>query len=473
MATLPKTFLQALNNKQPNDLLRMYIKHYTKLQQKTTDFFIQQLFGKNTPANLNKYGGRKTTLKNRIEKEIVKTEIQEHLLLQQELLLAHLAKQTDGSCYFDYAFHYIKDLERKSNKGAEEYRLLAHIYREIHFHPNYNGFTESPHYFEASIKNREKYTLIRELQDSCELLNRCLITKQKLQQPIDSLFERAARQQEVVFGLYTDLLKLQTYTLVFRSEEAALFEYEYLSVLKNKLQLYETQLSDFDIKRIGSAFVTIVNLVYEKLDYTTINIAEGKRYIRNIFDVFKLWDERNILMLNNKIDYTVFISVAVVSTSLGAFEWYEYFKQKYQKYISTKGEASLILADKYSSFYKKDYRIALAEPKQVSTNEIFFKVHFRMHRLRCLYELYIRDEWEYDAILAELEAARLFFRREHIFDETKKNGFHHTIKFINKLVWATNNPSFSVRDKQFLKAKLLNTKPILSKEWLIEKVEEL
>lgn len=477
VACLPKSLLQIVDRKSENRLLKLYIKRYDQLTQLADEFFIKSLYGKTiSKKNRNSYSGMKNRLKTKLDQEMPNVQLSQSPLTRQQLLLDYLYPLTDKQCFFSYCMTYIKKLEEQTNKSAEAYQALARWYRQLHYHPELDKFVTQPLYFTKAINYERQCSILLRARDVVEYVGHCTIRNiENTQFPsVDDLLYELRSQEEVIFKVYGEIIDLQQYALDLLKRKAKYFDATRLTYLEQLIFEQHERIADFDFQLIVGKLIQLINMAYERYDYQKNSVKGSQQLMQKIFDLYRLSDEKNLILYCNRISYSRYITITYISLHLNQLEWCKNFHKQYKDHLlGEEKEETIALTNALLSFFNKDYQDTLAAIHQLKLSSVFFKYHFRLLEIHTLYEQLLLRRIESDYVLGRIKAARAYFEREQVMKSSKVKGYINNLDFMDKLIKAIDNPNFNEKDQLKLKKKILDKTPVVSKPALLQRLESV
>ncbi|MEL6987340.1 MAG: hypothetical protein AAGK97_05870, partial [Bacteroidota bacterium] len=175
---------------------------------------------------------------------------------------------------------------------------------------------------------------------------------------------------------------------------------------------------------------------------------------------------RNILHINGEIDPFLFKNIVVAGLRIGEYDWVEDFIHQYK---STVYEEYRENATSYNlatlHFYKKEYEKVIQLLQTIEYEDVNYNLGAKSMLLATYYET---DE--YEALDSLFGSFRTYLTRNKKIPESRRRNYGNLIKFTKKL---TRTPVNDKSKLQKLKEEITDTKGIVSKRWLLEKVQEL
>lgn len=189
-------------------------------------------------------------------------------------------------------------------------------------------------------------------------------------------------------------------------------------------------------------------------------------FFRETFEVYRDGLQDNILIVDGNISVTTFRNISIAALRVEEFNWAENFIIDYAKYVDEKYRNNAVeFSLARLEFYKKNFSKVLIHLFRVSYEDVWYNLNAKTLQIASYYEL---DE--YDALESLLQAFKMYIQREKSLTSDRKTHYLHLIKYTSALVRI--NPKDKKKIKK-LKDEIDNTKGIVSKPWLIEKVNEL
>ncbi len=215
----------------------------------------------------------------------------------------------------------------------------------------------------------------------------------------------------------------------------------------------------------------ILRIFYVNLtNYCAAQIRKGHSdYYKNLFDIYKVMDQYNLLVLDYLIDSIILKNIINVSCVVKEFEWADKILEHHKKFIYNEFKDSVY-------FYNKGV-IAFHEKKYVSAQDWFLKVDkindtyelgLRIFMLQCIYE----TEPDFnDATKQSFESAKQFFKRNTKLSVLKRTSYINLISIFTDLYRSKHQTTKNTISK--ITNKMNNMEVIHIKKWLCEKIDEL
>lgn len=229
--------------------------------------------------------------------------------------------------------------------------------------------------------------------------------------------------------------------------------YELRQIMNKYIHLFPKE----EVKEI---YATAISYCINKVNKGDLNFQ------RETFDIYKETIEQDVIIINNDISPTTFRNIVFFALRVGEFDWAENFIFEYSKYIDEKYRANAVeFSLARLEFYRKDFNKVLDHLNKVTYEDVWYNLGSKSLLIFTYYEL---DES--DALESLLQAFKMYIRREKSLTTDRKDTYLNLIKFTLNLM------KLSHKDKDKLtklKTEIANTKGVVSKPWLLEKIDIL
>lgn len=187
---------------------------------------------------------------------------------------------------------------------------------------------------------------------------------------------------------------------------------------------------------------------------------------RENFDLYKETIEQDITVINSEISPTTFRNIVHIALRVGEFDWAENFIFEYSKFIDEKYRANAVeFSLARLEFYRKDFNKVLDHLNKVTYEDVWYNLGSKSLLIFTYYEL---DES--DALESLLQAFKMYIRREKSLTSDRKDTYLNLIKFTLNLMKLTHKDKDKLNK---LRTEISNTKGVVSKPWLLEKIDFL
>ncbi len=198
-----------------------------------------------------------------------------------------------------------------------------------------------------------------------------------------------------------------------------------------------------------------------------INLGERK-FLNELFELFKLQIQQNILLSEGKLSPWYFRNIIVVALRLGEYDWTEEFINEYKPYLSDEHRENAVtynLAQLY--FYQKKYNKVIQQLQFVEYDDISYNLNSKTILMATYYEL---DEIE--PLYSLTDTFRTYLSRQRKLKrlpQSKIEDYLHLIRFIRRLIKIIPNDKEGLNK---LKKDVKATKGVVNATWLLEKIAE-
>ncbi|MEO1263863.1 MAG: hypothetical protein AAFZ15_33970, partial [Bacteroidota bacterium] len=214
------------------------------------------------------------------------------------------------------------------------------------------------------------------------------------------------------------------------------------------------------------------------LNHTNGVINQGDRsYTQDLFDLYKIGLQHHLFISNGRIKDNIFMNIAVCGAYAKEFKWAADFIEKYKQYLEPeKKENATAISKAYWHFYKKDFSTAIDFINCLEGKELNTDLRARSLGTRSYFELYLIDTTYLEMLLNYLDAFQRFITRKKILSQNKRNAYTNFISLTRKLTLAKNEKGVKKnfkKTKAQIKNLLQESKPLIAKSWLEEKMASL
>jgi hypothetical protein len=229
----------------------------------------------------------------------------------------------------------------------------------------------------------------------------------------------------------------------------------------------------FELRKLTQSYINIFPLEEQKEIYSTIlgycinKINKNQvDFFRETFEVYKDGIKENVLITDNSLSVTTYRNIVIAALRVEEFSWAENFIFEYAKYVNEKYRDNAVeFSLARLEFYKKNFKQVLTHLNNVNYEDVWYNINAKTIYLHAYYEL---DE--FDALESLLQAFKMYIRREKSLSADRKVHYLNLIKFTSALMKLNAKEQPKVLK---LKEEILATKGVVSKPWLLEKVEDM
>lgn len=181
--------------------------------------------------------------------------------------------------------------------------------------------------------------------------------------------------------------------------------------------------------------------------------------------VYKGALEKETIFSNGYITQVTFNNIVFFALRTGEYDWAEKFVDDYKHRLSDKDrESSVAFSFARIEFYKKNYGKVIEMLQKVELNSAIYTLNAKTILLFSYYEL---DE--FDAMDSFINSFRVFVNREKSISKRRKEQYKALLKYINKVIKLRSNDKEGIAS---LRQEIVDTPGIISKPWLLQKLDE-
>jgi len=235
---------------------------------------------------------------------------------------------------------------------------------------------------------------------------------------------------------------------------------ENLDNYHNLRKLTKSYIHIFPYKEQREIYSTILGYCINKINKNQIE------FYRETFEVYRDGITQNILITEDGLSVTTFRNIAIAALRVEEFDWAENFIKEYAQYVDDRYRDNAVeFSLARLEFYRKNFGKVLLHLYKVSYEDVWYILGSKTLQLASYFELE-----EYDALESLLQSFKMYIRREKSLTNDRKATYLNLIKFTSALMKI--NPKEQIKALK-LRDEIVETKGVVSKPWLIEKVEYL
>ncbi len=190
-------------------------------------------------------------------------------------------------------------------------------------------------------------------------------------------------------------------------------------------------------------------------------------YLHQLFSLYEIEIEHQILLdANNTISPFTYKNIVTLGMKLQKYDWTQAFIESHKEYLTNEFQASSYafnLARLYFQQGKFEEIISLLN--QMEHREIFIELAAKTLLLKTYYELK-----EFEVLHSFLDSFQMFIRRKKKVLRYHGTSYLNLIKMMRQLIRLNY---YKGKNKEVLQAKILETKELAAKNWVLEKLKEI
>jgi len=304
---------------------------------------------------------------------------------------------------------------------------------------------------EAIAENLDRFYLAEKLRYYCTILNHQHLTALNYKMLfIDEIIEHVEAND------YSDTPPIIIYHQILLSYKHPNEKKHYENIKK----LIENHILLFPETEIGEILDSALNYCIKRMN------AGESEFVKEAYDLYKDWLNRGLLLIRGRIDAFHFKNIVTAGLRMSEFDWVEKFIQDYAIHLEESqryNSVSFNLAQ--LSFYKKDYAKVIQQLSKVEYDDITYNLNSKTLLMASYYEL---DEIE--ALNSLLDTFRVYLSRNQKIPSFRRKHYLTTIAIVRKLAKIIPNDLVAI-DK--LSKQVESTQGVVSKNWILEKLEAL
>jgi hypothetical protein len=255
---------------------------------------------------------------------------------------------------------------------------------------------------------------------------------------------------------YNSLPPIRMYNqirLTYVEEENTQHYFELKNLIKDYIHLFPQ-----DEQR--EIYATAISYCINKVNKNVTEFNAETFY--NYSDALK----NEVFVVENKMDVSNYRNIVLIALRVNEINWTERFIQEYAQYIDEKyRENAVEFSLARLEFYRKNYGKVLEHLNRVNYEDVWYNINAKTLQIAAYYEL---DE--FDALDSLLMAFKMFIRREKSLSQDRKEHYLNLIRFTGALIKV--HPSEKQKISK-IKEEIQQSKGVVSKPWLLDKVSEL
>jgi hypothetical protein len=300
-------------------------------------------------------------------------------------------------------------------------------------------------------ENLDIFYIAEKLRQFCSLLSWQKMYKLEITLfNIDSILEQSSRHP---YSEYPAIKMYYTMVLTYIDENIIEHYYELKKLINEYIYLFP----EYEQKEI---YYTAISYCVNKVNKGDFSFQE-ETYL-----IYKETIEKNKLFLGGDLSPSDFRNVVFFALRVNEFDWTENFIHEYAEYLDPRYRDNAVeFSLARLEFYRKNYGKVLDHLNKVNYEDVWYNLNAKTLQLAAYYEL---DE--YDALESLLQAYKMYIRREKSITPERKVHYLNLIKYTSSLMKV--NPRDQAKILK-IQEEISQTKGIVSKPWLMEKVNEM
>jgi hypothetical protein len=300
-------------------------------------------------------------------------------------------------------------------------------------------------------ENLDIFYIAEKLRQFCSLLSWQKMYKLEITLfNIDSILEQSSRHP---YSEYPAIKMYYTMVLTYIDENIIEHYYELKKLINEYIYLFP----EYEQKEI---YYTAISYCVNKVNKGDFSFQE-ETYL-----IYKETIEKNKLFLGGDLSPSDFRNVVFFALRVNEFDWTENFIHEYAEYLDPRYRDNAVeFSLARLEFYRKNYGKVLDHLNKVNYEDVWYNLNAKTLQLAAYYEL---DE--YDALESLTLSYKMYIRREKSITPERKTHYLNLIKYTSALMKVNPRDQLKILKIQ---EDISQTKGIVSKPWLMEKVNEM
>ncbi len=241
----------------------------------------------------------------------------------------------------------------------------------------------------------------------------------------------------------------------------------------NDLPLYENlkkqlfkHLNHIDPNVQIDIFTLLINFTIKQM------AVDDQKYNTFTFQLYHLGIEHQLFINHPQLTEAHFYNIVATATKENEISWAKGFIQSHKELLSSDTKEDLNhLSLAYLCFHQNKYKDAIDLLIQHRFVISAFKNIAKIQLIKCYFELFTTDRSYYDLLLAQTHSYEKFSRRNSEISILRKETQIAFTQFVRKLAQNMTVGSLSKKSKIQLSQLLEKQNNIISRSWLISKLE--
>ncbi len=356
---------------------------------------------------------------------------------------------------------HFRGLLRQSEKLSEKSGLRNGAYHLNRFH-----IEHCAHQFREGAG--QKHVEFQHLEQADFHLD-CFYITQKLKHYCDALDYKNFRSDTASIQLFPSFLdhlqdsrylkeiSVNAYYLVarMRLEPSDESHYRELKALLNDNHRH------FPRRELRALYSYLMNYCID----THIN-AGHKEYFHELFDLFRIVIEHEIIIENGTIKPQIYKNIITVGLHIKAFSWVEWFIERYTEMLPKDQQENAYtynLAKVY--FHQRQYHKVIEQLREVEYKSQVYALGGKLMLLKTYFEL---DEFL--ALDSLIDSFRIYLRRNRNISREVRQQYLNVLRFAKKL---SRVSPYDQEEVKKVRQQIEHCNALAAKSWLLEKVDAL
>ena len=396
-----------------------------------------------------------------LQKFLIHIELEKDDFTQNQLLLNSFTERKLTSLYEKKYKGSIKKNEKEEIKDQHYYLRNYSIHEHLYFNQYYSRFSINIPIQKELIDNLEHFYYMNKLRLGIEMyFLRNWENEEFFISGLDEAIAYGEKNPTYHFDMYNSILKL----IISKQLKKDQFQ-TILNKFKEGLYLWNHRGKRLLVQYMSNYLIPYVN-------------QSNKVAMQLQIDLFEIGFDNSILLdSNNTITNIAFINFFVLRVKLGHYDKARQFLINYEQYLKRLSRKDILnYCNAYLAMSKEEFENAIGFLHDTIKKSEDLDLISRTLRVRCLYELTLRDDSYYPPLVSQLNRFERFFIKNKVISKNRKEAYLNLIgalKLLNKIKQA--KPHSSKKEKWLGDLNDLINDPariMLMTHWVIEKKKE-
>jgi hypothetical protein len=366
--------------------------------------------------------------------------------IKQLLLVRSLRKRNNGKLFLSQYETAKQYLETEMPLSPELYYGQLQLHTEFYNFSITNKRTPTED-LQVFTQHLDTFYIIQKLKQACNVLSYKNIFKMEYQPEIMGDTLLMIDQKNMLANPLVKLLYFNYRCLVDPDDEALFNQLKYALLFGS---------ARIDIHELKDIFTLAINYCIKRLN------TGGQKYYQQVFEIYEAGLKQLVFEEDGKLSPFTYKNISAIAIGLKKYTWVATFLENYKSRLDNnvrEGFYAYCMARYY--FAKSDYNRVTDLLNEVEIKEQFTELDARVLLIKTYYEL---DENSLLDYTIENLKQQLKRRKLQTYHETVYKNF---AKMVSQLIHLR---PYDKKAKETFKQKLISTKALAEKEWLLSKI---
>ena len=385
-------------------------------------------------------------------------ELKDNEFLGQSLLRQSLAKRSSSDLFLMATNNYQKKLDASPVRDHQYYYEKYAVFHDLYLQSIRLTFSGNQDHLIESNWHLDRFYFMAKLELGCGILSRSELINNCKTLPffndILKLFKKHTKFDDPQFKIHLALINLYQEGI-----NDDLFHYTF-NLLQENIYLFSTYQQ--------------ASIIYQLINYTSkrSNANEQDFFVHQI-KLFQLGLKEGSFLENGFLPENTFLNISVSFAIAKNFAAIDQLIDHYLiKLPFSKQDQAKKLALAFKYFHQSNFQQTFDIIKNLNEYSLYYKLRIRLLKLRCLYEIQIKDQLFRKLLLSEIKTYESLFKRESEIVGQSIQMYLNFSEALRSIIHRnTTKPISTIKNKLVLK---INTyENLVARKWLLDKVKQL